>query len=230
MLALREFVADPSLGIAYERDWEELPPFDRWLFQQACARLGRPALPKELCWFHGTRVPPTSDFSEGILPLGAWLPRLQAAVDATLDDVNMKREAAAAFARKGGFGMHFGMKVKDSLHWGPYAILVREVADYARTLGQHDYLGMPEIIEDLCEDVRLASGLELLPVLEQRWKPAVVKFTAPAGDSAGYAVAVALCYLREVALQGRPGHGAVWCFDGGNTPVPADRIVAVEWV
>lgn len=88
---------------------------------------------------------------------------------------------------------------------------------------------MPEIIEDLCEDVRLASGLELLPVFEERWKPAVVKFTAPA-DSPDYAVAIALCYLREVALLGRPGHGAVWCFDGHNKAVPADRIVAVEWV
>lgn len=107
VLALREFVADPGLGITYERDWEELPPFDRWLFQQACARFGRPALPTELCWFHGTRVPPRSDFSEGILPLGAWLPRLQAAVDATLDNGDMKREAAAAFERKGGFGTVF---------------------------------------------------------------------------------------------------------------------------
>ncbi len=65
--------------------------------------------------------------------MGAWLPRLHAAVDTTMDDVDMKREAAAAFDRNGGFGM----KVKDSLHWGLYAILVREVADYARTLGQH---------------------------------------------------------------------------------------------
>lgn len=133
--ALCEFVADPSVGATYERDWEELPAFDRWFFQQACARLGPPKLPTELCWFHGTRVPPGADFSEGILPLGVWLPRLQAAVDATLDDVSMKREAAAAFERKGGFGMHFGMKVANPLHWGPYAILVREVADYARALG-----------------------------------------------------------------------------------------------
>lgn len=126
--------------------------------------------------------------------------------------------------------MHFGMKVSNSLQWGPYAILVREVALHARTLGQHDYLDMPEIIEDLCEDVRLASGLDLLPVFKQRWKSVLVKFTAPAGDSADYAVAVALCYLREVALKGRPGHGSVWCFDGGNTPVPVHRIAAVEWV
>ncbi len=227
---LRDFLADPVLNATYEESWEELPAFDRWLFQQACGRLGQPRLPTEICWFHCTRVPPMSDFSEGILPLGAWLPRLQAAVVATLDDGTAKREVAAAFERKGGFGMHFRMKVKDSLHWGPYAILVREVADYARTVGQHDYLAMPEIIEDLCEEVRLASGLELLPAFEQRWKPAVVKFTAPAGVSADYAIAVALCYLREVALQGRPGHGAVWCFDGGNTPVPADRIIAVELV
>lgn len=84
-----------------------------------------------------------------------------------------------------------------------------------------------------CTGTELRNFLEdpeLLPAFEQRWKPAVVKFTAPAGDSAGYAVAVALCYLRDVALLGRPGQGAVWCFDGHNMPVPAERIVAVEWV
>lgn len=73
-------------------------------------------------------------------------------------------------------------------------------------------------------------GLDMLPVFEQRWKPALVKFTAPAEDSADYAVSIALCYLRDVALLGRQGHGAVWCSDSGNKPVPAERILAVEWV
>lgn len=229
--ALREFVTDPTHGPYFEEHAEDLPfYFDRWLFEQACERLGQPAMPSELCWFHGTRVPEGTTFSEGILPLGAWLPRLRTSVMATLQDERAEQEVMLAFERQGGFDMHFRSKVQDPLHWGPYAILVREVADAPRDVGQHDYLGMPEIIEDLCTDVRLASGLDLLPLFEQRWVPAVVKFVAPAGDSAPYALGIALCYLRECALKGRPGHGAVWCYDAHNIAVPPDRILSVEWV
>lgn len=226
---LRRFVVDPTHGAHFEEHWQRLPEFERWLYQRACETLGQPRLPTEFCWFHGTRVPEGTTFSEGILPLGAWLPRLRAAVVATLDDEVAKREVELAFDREGGFDMHFGNKVKDAIHWGPFAILVREVADVAKSVGQHDYLGMPEIIEDLCEDVRLASGLDLLPVFEERWKPAMVKFFAPADDSAPYALATALCYLRECALKGLPGHGAVWCFDGDNRAIPPERILGVEW-
>lgn len=227
---LRRFVADPSHAVDYEKNWQHLPEFERWLFQRACEALGQPTLPTEFCWFHGTRVPAGTTFAEGIRPLGAWLPRLRASVVATLEDDAAKREVELAFERNGGFDMHFGNKVTGSLHWGPFAILVREVADVAESVGQHDYLGMPEIIEDLCEDVRLARGLDLLPVFDAKWNPAMVKFVAPAGDSAPYALATALCYLHECALNGRPGHGAVWCFDGANNPIPPDRILAVEWV
>lgn len=228
--ALRQFVADTAHSAYYEEHWQRLDAFDRWFYQRACEQFGQPMLPTEICWFHGTRVPDGTTFAEGVLPLGAWLPRLQESVLATLDDELAKRQVEAAFERQGGFGMHFRNKVKDSLHWGPFAILVREVADHAKAIGQHDYLAMPEIIEDLCEDVKLASGLDLLSDFEERWKPAMVKFIAPAGDSADFALAIALCYLRECALNGRPGFGAVWCFDGHNQAIPPERILSIEWV
>ena len=228
--ALRKFVADTAHGAYYDEHWQRLDAFDRWFYQRACEQFGQPVLPTEICWFHGTRVPSGTTFAEGVLPLGDWLPSLREAVLGTLDDEDARREVVAAFDRQGGFGMHFGNKVKDPLHWGPYAILVREVADNAKAIGQHDYLAMPEIIEDLCEDVRLASGLDLLAVFEERWRPAMVKFTAPAGDAADFALAIALCYLRECALKDRPGFGAVWCFDGHGQAVPAGSILSVEGV
>ena len=227
--ALRQFVADPAHGNYYEEHWQRLPEFERWFYGRACESLGLPQVPVEVCWFHGTRVPEGTTFSEGIVPLGLWLPRLRASVLATLADEGAKREVSAAFDREGGFGMHFRNKVRDSLHWGPFAILVREVADYASSIGQHDYLGMPEIIEDLCEDVRLASGLDLIAAFEKAWKPAMVKFVAPAGESGEYALATALCYLRECALTGGPGHGAVWCFDASNQAIPAERVLSIGW-
>ncbi len=200
------------------------------MFQRACATLGTPTLPTEFCWFHGTRVPLGTTFEEGILPLGAVVPTLQERLVAELDNPDARAAVQRAFATKGGNSFHFGNKLSHDVHGGPYAILVREVANYANELGQHDYLRMPEIIEDLCEEVRAGCGLNLLPFYEERWRPAMVKFVAPAGDSGAYALGIALRYLHAMELEGKPDAGAVWCFDGENQAVPAERILKVEFV
>ncbi|WP_155638951.1 hypothetical protein [Burkholderia multivorans] len=76
----------------------------------------------------------------------------------------------------------------------------------------------------------LASGLDLLRVFQERLRPAIVKFVAPAGNSAEFAVRVALRYLQSSFLEGTPEHGAVWCFDGENTAVPPEQVLKVEFV
>lgn len=229
--ALRAFLADPGHLAHFEANWQAIPvDFDRFLFQRACETLGAPTLPTELCWFHGTRVPHGATFEEGILPLGQVVPSLQARLVAELEDPAARAAVQRAFANQGGNSFHFGNKLSHDIHGGPYAILVRDVADYANELGQHDYLRMPEIIEDLCEEVRAECGLDLLPIYEARWHPAMVKFVAPAGESGDYALGIALRYLRGMELHGKPDAGAVWCFDGGNQAVPAERILKVEFV
>ena len=50
-----------------------------------------------------------------------------------------------------------------------------------------------------------------------------MKFVAPAGNSAEFAVRVALRYLQSSFLESTPGHGAVWCFDGESTAMPQSR-------
>lgn len=229
--ALDAFLAYPSHLEYFEAHWETIPvDFDRFLFQRACETLGKPTLPEELCWFHGTRVPAGTTFEEGILPLGAVVPSLQARLLAELDDPAAKEAVRRAFDNKGGNSFHFGNKLSHDVHGGPYAILVREVADHANALGQHDYLRMPEIVEDLCDEIQAGCGLNVLPIFEARWKPALVKFVAPAGDSGEFALAVALRYLRAVKLEGKPDQGAVWCFDGENQAVPRERVLKVEFV
>jgi len=228
---LRRFVADPAKEAFFEANWSKLPAFEDWFYAQACEQLGTPTLPTELCWFHGTRVPAGTTFAEGILPLGQGIGRLRDAILSTLDDVAARAAVGAAFDRQHGKTMHFRNKVDHDIHWGPYAILVREVADHASAIGQHDYLAMPEIIDDLCEEVRIADGLDIRAAFEQGWAPAMVKFWAPCEESSGrYAVATALCYLRDCALRGRPHMGAVWCFDGENVAVAPERILGIEWV
>ncbi|MCP2092019.1 UNVERIFIED_ORG: hypothetical protein J2Y81_008125 [Paraburkholderia sediminicola] len=227
---LQCFLTDPGHEAFFDEHWKSLPEYDLFLYERACAALGNPRLPTELCWFHCTRVPAGTTFDAGILPLGQVLPLLKDTLLNLIEDTAAKREIDQAFAREGGLGFHFGNKLGDPLHWGPYAILVREVASCANDLGQHDYLAMPEIIEDLCEEVELASGLDLLPVFQERLRPAVVKFVAPAGNSAEFAVRVALRYLQSSFREGTPGHGSVWCFDGENTAVPPEQVLKVEFV
>ena len=229
--ALREFLTDPSHLAHYEANWKTIPvDFDRFLLQRAYSKLGTPTLPQEFCWFHCTRVPAGTTFEEGILPLGAVAPGLQERLVEELEDEAAQEAVRRAFASKGGRTLHFGHKLSHELHGGPYAILVREVAEHARALGQHDYLGMPEIIEDLCDEVQAECGMDLLPIFEERWRPAIVKFVAPANAAGEFALAVALRYLRALELEGAPDRGAVWCFDGENQVVPRERILKVEFV
>ncbi|NHV25857.1 hypothetical protein [Burkholderia sp. D-99] len=227
---LKRFLSDPGHERYFNEHWKSLPEYDRFLYERACLALGNPRLPTRLCWFHCTRVPAGTTFDTGIHPLGHVLPLLKNALLDSLEDPSAKHEVRQAFAREGGLAFQFRNKLRDSLHWGPYAILVREVASHAKNLGQHDYLAMPEIIEDLCEEVKLASGLDLLPIFQDSLKPAIVKFVAPAAHSAEFAVRVALRYLQSCAREDVPGHGAVWCFDGENTSVPPANVLNIEFV
>lgn len=227
---LRSFVKDPGPLQYFELNWERLTVFDKWYYEMAVKRFGAPLMPSEICWFHGTRVPEGTTFSDGLLPLGDQIPRLVDMLVGLLDNDLEKEAVKSAFQRKGGNSFHFGNKLRNSMHWGPYAFLVKDVAISGNSLGQHDYLAMPEIIEDLCEEVRNADGLDLLPQYKAKLQPAIVKFKASVERSPEFALATALCYLNSVFIEGSASSNSVWCFDGKGCRVPAADILKVEWV
>lgn len=224
------FVQDPVHGLHYDEHWRDLPEFQKYLFERAISHFGNPQLPSEVCWFHGTRVPHGTTFQEGIFPLGQRIDSLKEAVLATLDNDQHQEQVRQAFARKGGYAYHFREKITNTMHWGPYAILIRELAFHAESCSQHDYLGMPEIIDDLCEEIRIACKLDLLPIFQERWRPALVKFVAVADSLVETYLGVALCYLRSALLEGAPDSNSVMCFDGENTPVSPEQIIRVDFV
>lgn len=227
---LREFLSDPGHPAYYEEQHQTiLVDFDRFMFERACSAFGAPLLPQQVCWFHCTRVPAGTTFEEGILPLGTIVPSLEERIAALLADSRAAAAVRRAFARQGGTSFHFRNKLRNRIHWGPYAILVRESAEHGDRLRQHDYLRIPEIVEDLCEEVLADCGLDLLPTILSHWRPAVVKFVAPADESVDHALTAALRYLQAVALDGQPDGGSIWCFDGANTPVSRSQILRVEF-
>lgn len=44
----------------------------------------------------------------------------------------------------------YRLRVGKPFHCGPYAMLVREAAFRAGEIGNHDYLVVPEIVQDIC--------------------------------------------------------------------------------
>ncbi len=226
---LQHFLHDRAHLECYEANSEALIDFDQFLFQRACATLGTPRPPSEVCWFHCSRIPIGTTFKEGILPLGNRLAELMASLLAMVDEAETRRCIQEAFSRQNGMDGNFGVKVSDALEWGPFGILVRDAAFHARALGQVDYLAMPEIVVDLCDDLK-ERGPALLRRLRERWQPAIVKFKAPSDSLAASYLTTGLCYLRSCVLQGKPGTASVMGFNGMNVAVPPDNILRVDYL
>lgn len=182
-----------------------------------------------VCWFHTTRILPGTTFSEGILPLDAALPSLQERLIEAVDDVHVRAQLQSVLHSGGVVDHHYINKTQNSMHWGPYAILVKEVAFHAEKLGQHDYLGMPEIIEDICNGFQKISGINLMPEFSAKLKPAIIKFVH-ANNHDDSCIATALCYVYSRIQKGAPCANSVTCFDGENNPVPPQQILKVEIV
>lgn len=176
---LQELLSAKGIGIHYEMHWRELPDFKDYLYAVAEGHLGCPLPLDAVCWFHTTRVLPGTTFSEGILPLDAALPALKERLIEAVDAPSLKAQLRHALYVGGVGDHHYANKTQNSMHWGPYAILVRDVASCAADLSQHDYLAMPEIIEDICNGFEAPVREELLTVFSAKLRPAVVKFIAP---------------------------------------------------
>lgn len=227
---LAHFLSQAGLEERYVAGYSETLSFEDFMLRQVSERFGAPCTPERVHWFHCTRVPPGTHFAEGIRPLGAMLPQLEAVLASLVADPGHRSLVRQVFSSRGGHAFQFRLKTSDSLHWGPYAILVRDVAFHTRMLGQHDYLGMPEIVEDLCTEVEAISGVDLTADFEAALMPAIVKFCAPARGAATGAVCAALCYVWSMLVIGKPDGNSVYCFDGGNVAVPAQDILGVEFV
>jgi hypothetical protein len=228
---LERFLADPAFEATYVKNARTLPSFDDYLYGEVVRRFGTPAMPARVCWFHCTRVTAGTNFSEGILPLSAALPRLKELLLEVVQEPKSRELVRQVLNNNGGYAFHFREKTSNDIHAGPYAILVRDVAFHTKALGQHDYLSIPEIIEDLCSEVKALANIDLTEHYQAALRPTIVKFTTAATGSARRHVATALCYVwAGLHNNGKPDGNSVWCFDGENVTVPARDILEIQYL
>jgi hypothetical protein len=185
-----------------------------------------------VCAFHGTRtLDPGRFLRDGIMPLGMMLDRLWndlysiAGGHVTGAEWRAIRAAIEAGPLPPGPAGHsaylYRLKTKSSSLHGPYASLVRDHA-IAPIEGQHDYLQIPEIVEDIAR----FTGTDLQDRFERAARSCLVKFrhdTANPGMTES-----AVTYLLG-HVRGEPhGFGSVDGVDRCGLAVSAQDVIYVD--
>ena len=173
-------------------------------------------------WFHATRVAPHSDFKEGILPVPMMKERLWTG----LGELASEWVTAEDWAE---FRQNIGGAYRLKMRWdGPFAFVCRDIIFRWEKCHHHDYLGVPEIVEDICNSFTDKFGYPLMDKFVDATKPCIVKFRSskPRPDAVGKA-------LMYIHLLAQPGNdrigGCVTCIDNGGEPIKRSDILRIDW-
>jgi hypothetical protein len=142
-------------------EYDKLPAWERRnypyesLLQMHALRItpGPDSLPAPpvIYWFHATRTTPDATFQEGILPLKPMLPRIWDFLGQLASEWSSRSEWLHFRENMDGPGaQQYAWKVCSAEDQGPFGFLVRSVILCSEDFGNHDYLGIPEIVEDIC--------------------------------------------------------------------------------
>lgn len=181
---------------------------------------------EKVFWFHLTRASSGADFTKGIQPLaevlnGVWETLL-------LVFRGTHHEGRLKALRTQGVPNHaYALKLSSPVHGGPYAMLVRASAFRDDEMGNHDYLWLPEIMEDICNGYHVAYGELIHEDLRSALTSFVVKFWSRKQMGIG-CIASAMYYLYCTAHNRLLTIDANTCYDGGNASVPPEQIINVE--
>jgi hypothetical protein len=193
------------------------------------ARFGQHKSLDAVRWFHLTRVPANTEFSEGILPLHEALEKIWS----TLISIPTDKEKRAKLEQLKMLGVPndlYRMKTQNRIHSGPYAMLVREVAFHANAMGNHDYLEFPEIVEDICEGYKEKFGDGIREEIAKALRKCIVKVELPAEDDEDDSIESALLYCWCKINGEELSFASNTCFDGGGASIPFESIRKIEFV
>lgn len=185
----------------------------------------------KVCWFHLARTMDINDYSDGIYPLGNYIDdlwrRLYLLVKEKIDQYEwqkFRKKIETDYNNK--FAYLYRTKVTGEFHWGPYAMLVRDAAFSSKEIGNHDYLKIPEIVEDISICFEKIYGINLAENYIKNSKSIIVKFISE--NVKEYYVGVALNYLYSKLHNFRMSLDCNTCYDGKAKIVSKKAILNIE--
>jgi hypothetical protein len=169
-------------------------------------------LPTSVCWFHASRVLPSTDFSEGLLPLNRMVDRLTESIEKA--GIRRSRDHEGRYVSS---HEHEQKIEHGSQSWGPDASLVK---DATFDPAQNHFFRAPEAVVDLGFDLDAFIAVTV---------PCIVKFRSSA-DISEHLVDHALYYAYLSTWGQRAGIDCSWAWSGEGNLVPAEDILSVEFL
>jgi len=186
------------------------------------------------CWFHLTRAFSSKDFDRGILPLSQVVDYLWERLFGLVhSDISKSRwsDFRADFEgpSKCQRAILHSERLSNCNQNGLFGILVRDVYKYHEEKSNHNYLDIPEVVEDICICFKKETGISLDNRFRDNTQPYIVKFHDSAFEQG--ALSSAMCYLWY-SLHGvsKPPYFCDYSFSADGRVIPASNILSVERV
>lgn len=210
----------------YQDNWEKIDvPSEEYLYNYAIDNIGNHKQLEVVNWFHLTRTAKANEFNDGIIPLGGALERIwPMLIDIAHDSVI--KQNLKLLKENGVPNFLYNTKHNDPFHWGPYAVLIKDTAFRSSKLAQHDYLRIPEIIEDICNGYEEKYGESIINMCEAALVPKIVKFKSNKRIDTG-CIEAALYYAYEAARGNPPSSNCITCFDSECVKIEPESIASV---
>lgn len=198
-------------------------PSEEYLYEHVISKLGNHKKLNLVYWFHTTRTLPSNNYENGILTLSLVLSHIWNILIENAPNKTIKKDLE--FKKINGISNYqYNLKTTDTFSDGPYGILIKEVSLHAKRLSQHDYLAIPEIIEDILDynETLLAHYRKILV-------PKIVKFKSTKYlDNA--CIKTTLFYLYRKVRNHKIDMNSILCFDGEGEVIVYEDIINVEIV
>lgn len=188
----------------------------------------------KVCWFHLTRTLNAEKYERGILPLG------QVKEELFMDMYHLVSNVITLYEWKdiinygsgGNNQLLYTEKTSNPFHYGPYAMLVKEVAFLSKELGNHDYLNIPEIIEDIAIGIENNFNINFTDLYFAHSYPIIVKFIVDFSKCHYYTtkplIESALQYVYAKINNYELHFDCNTCYDGKNNSIHRQNILYIE--
>lgn len=217
-----------NLENIYETDRTIMVDAGEYLYTYVCSHLDMPKVFSSAYGFHGTRTIKGNTFSDGLLTLGQSKKPVMEMMVSLAPSPKIGNRLQAWNFHDSVPDTLFQERTQNTIHWGPYGHLIREVHFFAQELGQHDYVRLPELVEDVCNAYQEEYSQDLTAHYLQVLQPCIVWFLAEIVDEQR-ALEAALGYAYTSVRGESPDFMSVYGIDFEGISVPRDRIICVEF-
>jgi len=223
---LEERIRSLSNDDIFEND--EVIDYGSYLLNYISDVFGAPLPLDAVYWFHATRTLESNMFDDGLLNLKDAEPSVW---EILIDRAPSEYVAAnlQTMQVQGGFDNMYCLRTDDSIHWGPYAALVKALVIDTGETGQRDYLELPELIEDICNGYEKQFGVTLHGYYGDQLVPKLIKFISSYRVDEG-CLEAALVYIHSSIHDEDISDCAITCFDGDGSNIPPEEICYVETI